>query len=311
MPPIDPKSSKLSAFSPRVKSGFHEKNEFRLGYDLPSLERANKDLKPFLSREEGEIRVDYTHSQAVIELNRAILKHHFQMQEWFLPEGALCPAIPGRWDYLLRLRDLLPQEAPLRGLDIGTGSSLIYSLLAVYGLNIRMVGSDISQESLQHARKILHANPLLPQQVELRHQAVAHHIFQGIVKSDETFDFCLCNPPFHGSEKEAEQAAQRKAKNLDLPQQLATSSNFGGRHHELWCKGGEAAFLKKMMKESLLFASQIRWFSSLVSKSENVAPMIKFLKKHHATAIEIFPLEHGNKKSRAVAWSFSEVRSIN
>ncbi len=37
--------------------------------------------------------------------------------------------------------------------------------------------------------------------------------------------------------------------------------NFGGQQQELWCEGGEVAFIKKMIEESKGFAKQVMWFT--------------------------------------------------
>lgn len=38
--------------------------------------------------------------------------------------------------------------------------------------------------------------------------------------------------------------------------------NFGGQQQELWCEGGEVAFITQMIAESQQFGRQVKWFTS-------------------------------------------------
>ena len=83
-----------------------------------------------------------------------------------------------------------------------------------------------------------------------------------------------------------------------------SSLNFGGLESELWCKGGEALFLKKMIKESKQFATQVGWFTSLVSKGDNVKPLMKLINKSGAVEAREIEMVQGNKITRVLAWRF-------
>ena len=51
----------------------------------------------------------------------------------------------------------------------------------------------------------------------------------------------------------------RKWKNLKRNNDLK-NLNFGGSANELWCNGGELLFVKRMIKESVLYQNQVYWF---------------------------------------------------
>ena len=112
----------------------------------------------------------------------------------------------------------------------------------------------------------------------------------------------MCNPPFHSSEAEATKGTMRKLKNLK--KEGKTELNFGGQANELWCNGGEALFIKRLIKQSVAFKSQVGWFTTLVSKKENLLKIFKQLDKLKATH-RTFNMFQGNKKSRIVAWNFN------
>jgi 23S rRNA (adenine1618-N6)-methyltransferase len=80
--------------------------------------------------------------------------------------------------------------------------------------------------------------------------------------------------------------------------------NFGGRQNELWCEGGELQFILRMIRDSQRFAGQVFWFSTLVSKGENVTPIRKALQAARAVEVRVIEMAQGQKTSRLVAWTF-------
>jgi len=134
--------------------------------------------------------------------------------------------------------------------------------------------------------------------------------FEGIIQPGEFFDVSVCNPPFHGSLDEALKGSLRKLNNLarNRGEQNATTQsptlNFGGLGAELWCKGGEQLFLKKLIRESQTYSTQCRWFSSLVSKADNVKPAKKLIGKLGAVDSREIEMRQGNKVTRVLAWTF-------
>jgi len=114
----------------------------------------------------------------------------------------------------------------------------------------------------------------------------------------------MCNPPFHASEKEAKNGTLKKLKNLSSsPVQNKVELNFGGQANELWCNGGEALFVKRMIKQSVKYKSQVGWFTSLISKKENLPKIHKQLDKLKVTHKTI-EMNQGKKQSRFIAWKF-------
>jgi len=58
-----------------------------------------------------------------------------------------------------------------------------------------------------------------------------------------------------------------------------------------------------MIKESVLFKSQVVWFTTLVSKNEHLPKLKKQLEKNKAH-YKTIDMSQGNKKSRFLAWRF-------
>jgi 23S rRNA (adenine1618-N6)-methyltransferase len=299
----------------RRDKGLHPRNRHRQGYDFTALAQQFPLLKRhLLTTQYGQLSINFSEPAAVKALNTALLKQHYQICDWSLPEGYLCPPVPGREDYLHHLADLLaeggaiPKGTQITALDIGTGANGIYPLLgtAIYGW--RFVGSDIDAKALQHLQSVLNANPRIAALVSLRQQSQPQHIFANIIQPREYFDVTLCNPPFHRSAAEAQQGSLRKVRNLaanrgDKPTKQP-QLNFAGRANELWCDGGEAGFLQRMISESKHYGAQVLWFSSLVSKAENLPQCYRWLTQQQAQAVRTLKMVQGNKQTRILAWSF-------
>lgn len=303
-----------------VRKGLHPRNLHNQGYDFPALVRIHPALAPHVKpNAHGDLSIDFADPLAVKTLNAALLKRYYNIVDWDIPEGALCPPIPGRADYIHYVADLLgiktglgpgPEQPSIKLLDIGTGANGIYPLLACQIYGWQCVGSDINAQSLENVATIIANNPTLKERFTLRMQHDKNHMFEGIIQPGEFFDVSVCNPPFHASPDEARKGSQLKLTNLarsrgeQKPKTESPTLNFGGLGAELWCKGGEQLFLKKLIRESQVHSTQCRWFTSLVSKADNVKPAKKLIRKVGAVDIREVEMRQGNKITRVLAWTF-------
>lgn len=304
----------------------HKLNPHQGQYDLDGLAQLQPDLKKyFKTRPDGEITLDFSSDDAVKLLNKSLLQSFYKVEHWDIPPGYLCPPVPGRADYICRLTDLLGEKAQkgkqVRGLDIGTGANLIYPIVGSQLFNWKFVGAELDSTAFNTAKALVDLNKNLKPYIQVRRQTESDHIFKGIIQKNDYFDFTLCNPPFHASAEEAQAGTQRKWKNLkqgskqsqklgpkqEKAKQAHSNSqlNFGGQSNELWCDGGEAAFIRRMIDESIQFQDQVHWFTTLVSKKENLPAIYKQLKKAKAKDVKTFSMSQGNKQTRFVAWTFS------
>ncbi len=315
--PTPRKGSPVAAAAGRAaKPGLHPRDRHARGYDFPGLLLASPDLRPFVSPNAfGQDSVDFADPEAVKALNRALLRQAYGIQGWDLPIGCLCPPIPGRADYLHHLADLLaantrgqiPRGPAIRVLDIGMGASAIYPLIGRGEYGWSFVGTEVDPLALASARRILAANAAGAPQIILRRQQDPQAIFQGVVAPEETFDLTLCNPPFYGSLREAQAATKAKWQKLGRE---GAGRNFGGRGHELWCAGGEVGFLRRMIQESHGLASQVAWFTTLVSSSAHLPAVHRALRQLEAKDIRTLPMAQGQKQSRALAWTFLDPEAL-
>lgn len=278
----------------------HIKNPFAQDYDFDLLVQHYAKLKEYVFiNQYGTKTITFADKAAVKALNKALLKAHYGIT-WDIPEHNLCPPIPGRLDYLLHIADLIAKP-DVRLLDIGTGANLIYPILATCHFNWLCTGSEVDMDSLKNAQRIIDNNSKL-KSIELRHQKFGNAILENIIQPSDKFDVVVCNPPFFKNYMDAQQTNQRKVSNLKLKEK--DNQNFGGRSNELWCKGGEEAFIVKMAFESRWFKTNVHWFTSLVSKKENLRSILRAINKTSPTEVKVIEMEQGNKKSRFVAWTF-------
>jgi 23S rRNA (adenine1618-N6)-methyltransferase len=305
------RTSKPSPANRQGKAAPHPRNRHQGQYDFAALIALEPSLHRFMrTGMQGQPTLDFANPDAVRLLNQVLLRADYGISQWSIPEGYLCPPVPGRADYIHALADLLaashdgllPTGPGLIGLDIGTGANLIYPLVGQAEYGWRFIGSDIDPPALANAERILQANTGPASLVSLRLQPDPQAIFDNVIQPDEQIDFTLCNPPFHASAAQASDASRRKWQNLRGSADKLL--NFGGQHNELYCADGEAGFLDRTAEQSSRYRGQVFWFSSLVSKQENVAPLRQKLTDLGATDVRTVPMAQGNKRSRFIAWTF-------
>ena len=295
------------------KTTLHPRNPHRFRYDFDQLIAVCPELKSYVFINEYKVEtIDFTVPKAVKTLNKALLISHYEIQNWDIPADYLCPPIPGRADYIHYIADLLadsnngniPEGDTVAGLDIGIGANCIYPIIgnSVYGWSF--VGTDIDEKALQNCKIIIGNNPKLIDAISLQSQIEPRFIFKNIILPEDKFTFTICNPPFHNSAEEAAKTALRKVNTLTNTRNEKAILNFGGHNAELWCTGGEIGFITQMIYESAKYPLQCFWYTTLVSKKDNLKNIYKILSKVGAVEIKTIDMAQGQKISRIVAWTF-------
>lgn len=293
------------------KKGLHPRNKHTNRYDFDVLISDLPSLENFVAvNKYNDKSIDFANPEAVKTLNKALLKHFYGIENWDIPSNYLCPPIPGRADYIHHIADVLancddniiPLGEKITILDVGVGANCVYPIIGHQEYGWHFIGSDIDPVSIKSAEKIIQSNPVLQNGINVRLQDSKRNIFKNIITPEDFFDFTICNPPFHSSKEEASKGTERKLKNLGKPDKAVL--NFGGQNNELWCDGGEISFITNMIYESVHFKAHCFWFSTLVSKKENLKSIYRILKKVNSFEVKTIEMQHGNKTSRIVAWTF-------
>jgi 23S rRNA (adenine1618-N6)-methyltransferase len=297
-----------------TKKTLHKRNPHNERYDFEALCKTSPELEEYVGvNEHDNVSIDFANPNSVMALNKALLSHFYQIKNWGIPSNYLCPAIPGRADYIHHIADILaesndgkiPKGKTVKGLDVGVGASCIFPIIGhqVYGWSF--VGSEIDKSSIQSAELIINSNNALKGSLSCRHQPDPRNILKGIINDGEKFDFTICNPPFHKSHAESTAGSLRKIKNLQKKVVKDPVLNFAGQSNELWCAGGEVAFIISMIKQSENFAKNCKWFTTLVSKKNHLPVIYKSLAKSGAIQVRTIEMKQGQKISRFIAWSYT------
>lgn len=287
----------------KEKNNLHPRNKHRQGYDFEQLVKSNPGLNDYVKIINDNQTIDFSNPLAVLELNKALLVHHYGIDYWDLPSGYLCPAVPGRADYIHHTADLFDNHKNLNCLDIGTGANCIYPIIATKEYNWTVVASEIDKKAFKVAQAIIGFNPILKKKVSIRFQNNSNHILHSIIQPEDYFDLVICNPPFYKSESEAQKKTLDKNRNLNIDGNI-TQRNFSGMVHELVYEGGEVGFVSKMITESMTFKNQVQWFTTLISQKDSLKPLDKLLLKAGVHDKKIIHMSQGSKSSRILVWKY-------
>jgi len=96
----------------------------------------------------------------------------------------------------------------------------------------------------------------------------------------------------------------RKIRRLTGKRSKKIQLNFSGMAKELIYKGGEKQFIQNMISESVHYAENCLWFTTLVSNEKNLNRIYSSLEKVEATEIKTINIGTANKISRIIAWTF-------
>ncbi len=295
-----------------IKTRLHPRNKHNTRYNFKELIISYPALSPFVKLNKyNDESIDFSDVDAVKALNSALLKQFYSINTWEIPNGYLCPPIPGRADYIHHIADELANKnkgrinsANIKCLDVGVGANCIYPIIGTKEYGWSFIGSDIDPVSIESANKIVNTNEILKQRISIRLQENKKDFFYGVISKEEKVDITICNPPFHASAEEAASGNKRKLNNLTHKKNKLVVRNFGGKNAELWCDGGERKFVLDMIRESKKFSKSVFMFSTLLSKQSNVKAVQMALKEADARGVKTIPMGQGNKSSRIIVWSF-------
>ena len=131
---------------------------------------------------------------------------------------------------------------------------------------------DVTDVALEWAKKNVENNPQLAELIEIRNanaaslsaeseaiirESIRENVLEpaedvamqkppvlvGVVKESESFDFCMCNPPFFESIEEAG---------------LNPKTSCGGTAEEMVCPCGELAFVTHIIEDSVSLKNSFR-----------------------------------------------------
>ncbi|KAI0283555.1 hypothetical protein BC826DRAFT_920462 [Russula brevipes] len=289
----------------------HERNPYKTPPDFETLAQGYPPLRPHIIHavENAPPTIDFHDETAQRRLTQALLYRDFDIK-LEIPRDRLCPPVPNRLNYILWLQDIVSHTSssdllsPVRGIDIGTGASAIYPLIACrLSPNWHFVATDIDEEALISAQANIDRNGLSERITLLRADPTGPIMLPLIQSPAASFDFSMCNPPFYSSTEDATQSAAVKEL---LPNAVCT-----GAEVEMITPGGEEAFVSKMLSESITLGQRCRhvpWYTSMFGKQSSLTALVTLLRTHSITNYAITELVQGHTRRWALAWSFIDTR---
>ncbi|KAL1741993.1 hypothetical protein HDZ31DRAFT_44238 [Schizophyllum fasciatum] len=332
----------------------HPRNPYRKPLDFPALAAAYPPLHAYLFSLQNRPTIDFSDADAQICLTKALLHRDFGLDVQLSPDR-LCPPVRGfsqnwsQWgalaalNYILWIQDIIAatqdeKDAPILGIDIGTGASAIYPLLGC-AANGRwaFVATELDPLSLRLARENIarngfgesfHHHP--PSRIEvLEARADGQLLLPLAAYPDRAFAFSMCNPPFYASAEEIAACAAgkaepavgaRRAKGVGKarakpgsrqstpgsrqstpgPTAAELPTALAGAPVEMVTQGGEVAFVARMVAESVQYGTRCRWYTSMLGKLSSVAEVID----NYA----VTEFVQGQTRRWAVGWSFTATR---
>ena len=182
----------------------HPRNPYRTPPDFRELAVKYPDFRKFATQDlKGKITIDFKNPAAVRALTLSLLHKDFSLNV-SIPDDHLVPTLTLRLNYLLWVQDLLSllpaTNTRPTGLDIGTGSSCIYPLLAVKHLGWDMLATESEPANCDSAVRNVENNELT-QRIKVRKVEKGDRIFDSALADGETVEFSMCNPPFFSEER--------------------------------------------------------------------------------------------------------------
>ncbi|XP_054711369.1 RNA N6-adenosine-methyltransferase mettl16-like [Uloborus diversus] len=277
----------------------HERNIYKVRPDFANLALEYPEFRKHVYPDaKGKYHVDFTNTETLRVLTQILLKKDFKLAVE-IPNGFLIPTVPQRLNYILWVEDLLnvtSQESnDVRGIDIGTGPCAIFSLLGARKNNWRFVATESSDEAIRWATKNIQANDL-QDNIQIVRVDKNSILKEALNSTDKTFNFCLCNPPFFDNIEEI------RRKNARLKETIADVA----KKEEIFAEGGEIAFVKNMIEDSLFFKKQISLYTSMFGKKKSFIHILNELKNIPDIKVTTSEFCQGNTVRWGIAWTFEQ-----
>ncbi|XP_034832389.1 U6 small nuclear RNA (adenine-(43)-N(6))-methyltransferase [Maniola hyperantus] len=251
----------------------HPRNIYKTPPDFAKLAKTYEEFSDIAKVDvSGKVSIDFKNPHSLRILTKCLLKSDFNL-DVVIPEDRLVPTLPLRLNYILWIEDLMNtinRSDSIYGIDIGTGACAIYPLLAAVKNKWRMVGTETDVQSLQQAQNNVNCNDL-QHLIEVREnttKSVIEHMF--LDKNCQTFDFCMCNPPFYTNIQDLWESRS--------PARPEPKNGFTGSPHELITEGGELQFCRQIIEESKLQKDKVLIFTTMVGHKFNLKELVTDLK---------------------------------
>ncbi|KAG0240927.1 Methyltransferase-like protein 16 [Actinomortierella wolfii] len=106
----------------------------------------------------------------------------------------------------------------------------------------------------------------------------------------------MCNPPFFEDDDDYLTSLSFK--------QDAPAAALQATDSELKTSGGEVEFIKRMIDESRILQTRIRWYTTMIGKKSTVKTIISYLRQYSIHNFTVTTFRQGRTFRWAIAWSY-------
>ena len=183
-------------------------------------------------------------------------------------------------------------SSSVRGIDIGTGASVIYPLLGHRLNHWSFLATDIDSVSILSAKQNIEKNDLMDviTILKVEKEEMLQELFTKYSQQYSQYDFMMCNPPFFNTTSEAD----------TNPSTCCTGSST-----EMTTPGGEVAFIIRIISDSLLLTDKIIWYTSLIGRKSSLVKIIAHLRQEGIGNVHTTTFYQGRTLRWGIAWSFT------
>ncbi|CAH1381535.1 hypothetical protein MTP99_005453 [Tenebrio molitor] len=282
----------------------HPRNIYKQAPNFKQLAVEYPEFRKYVSQDiSGKVTIDFKNVEALRALTRTLLKKDFNL-EIDIPLNKLIPTVPLRLNYILWIEDLLNLSAStqdVKGIDIGTGASCIYPVIAARKCNWSMVATEIDTDSINYASSNVKRNSLENQIkiVGVKGTTLLEEVFDiwpGV------YDFCMCNPPFFSTTQELHPFFKARKQSRPHPKNAFCAST-----DEVVAKGGEVEYITKLINESKALGTKIKIYTTMVGHKSNLPPLKKLLREVDVVSFKQTEFCQGNTTRWGLAWTFHDI----
>jgi len=278
----------------------HPRNIYKTPPNFKELALKYPEFKKHIKLDiSGKVVFDFKDSDALRALSCVLLKKDFGL-DVDIPKNKLIPTIPLRLNYILWIEDLLAllqRTTDIKGIDIGTGASCVYPLMAAKKNQWSMLATEADKYSIDYAQKNIEKNGLEGLVGVIG--VTTDKLLTEAVGDDDEFDFCMCNPPFFSSTQELHPFFKSRKQNRPHPKNAFVASV-----NEVVSKGGEVEFIQKIINESKTLGSKIKVYTTMVGQKCHLPILKKSLREIKINSFAEAEFCQGNTTRWGLAWTF-------
>lgn len=294
---------------PNFNAFMHRRNIFRKEPDFKKLACEYEELKQYVSvGAKNKPKFDFKNPDALRALTCALLHRYFQKMIT-LPPDRLIPAVPQRLNYICWVEDLvklLESQSPdlnVTGIDIGTGASCIFPILACHrNPGWTFVGVEADAKSYYVAVENVQKN-FMSERIRMIKISTDATLNDILCLSTYPVTFVMCNPPFFEEEYGVSLEINPTSCSGGRPKSSANTSD----RIESVVSGGEISFVGQMLEQSRHLKEEVTIYTSMLGKKQSLSHFKQTLSSLNEDNLSWTWAElcQGKTIRYAIAWTYN------